>query len=503
MKLRVVLAFLLLVAAAGGALFTVQAQRAAADPETQAVNAILDEIQNRSELMANLEYLTDMIGPRLTGTEKMKQANQWTMEMFKKYGLSNARMEPWQIARAWYRGTARARILSPAQHPVTIASAGWSPSTPGFVRGRVIHVDARDVQSLQKFKGQLKGAIVMTAEPGELPAPYEAPRSPVLSSPNLGRGRRGEAPDDERANFRRLARIIGDFLKAEGVAVALRDSVKEHGLVNMTGVGGQEYNVGPVPTAFVSPEGYRLIWRLLKRGPVEMEIEITNSFSNGPVEVYNTVAEIPGTERPDEVVLIGAHLDSWDLATGATDNGTGSTAVLEAARTLQKLAPVLKPKRTIRFVLFSGEEQGLVGARKYVEAHKAELAKFSAILVHDTGTGRVHAIGMQGNYQAREVMDRVTAPLRAVGLLENSLRSSSGTDHAAFDPAGVPGFYCIQDPAEYRKTHHTQSDTFDKVWKDDVNQGAQVLAVWAYRVAQLPELMPRKPASAQTATEAQ
>jgi len=169
--------------------------------------------------------------------------------------------------------------------------------------------------------------------------------------------------------------------------------------------------------------------------------------------------------------------------------------VLEAARALRKLE--LKPKRTIRFVLFSGEEQGLVGSRMYVEAHKAELSKFSGILVHDTGTGRVMSIGAQGNYAVREVLDQVVAPLRSVGLVEPSLRSTRGTDHASFADAGVPGFYCIQDPAEYRKTHHTQSDTFDKVWKDDLVQGAKVLAVWAYNVAQLPELLPRPAARAQ------
>ncbi len=205
------------------------------------------------------------------------------------------------------------------------------------------------------------------------------------------------------------------------------------------------------------------------------------------------MAEIHGSEKPEEVVILGAHLDSWDLGTGATDNGTGSMVVLEAARALQKLR--LKTKRTIRFVLFSGEEQGLNGSRKYVEAHKSELGRISGILVHDTGTGRVLSMGMQWNYQDREIMDRVVAPLREVGLLELSLRSTRGTDHASFNDAGVPGFYGIQDPAEYGKTHHSQSDTFDKVWNDDLVQGAQVLAVWAYNVAQLPELLPRKPAT--------
>ncbi len=194
--------------------------------------------------------------------------------------------------------------------------------------------------------------------------------------------------------------------------------------------------------------------------------------------------------KPDEVVMLGAHLDSWDLGTGSTDNGTGSMAVLEAARALAKLP--LKPKRTIRFALFTGEEEGLVGSVKYVEAHKADLDKISGILVHDTGTGRVLTLGLHDNYQDREIVDQEIAPLRELKLLEPSMQRSFGTDHASFDDVGVPGFWAIQDSAEYSKTHHSQSDTFDKVWKDDLNQGAQVLAAWAYNTAQLPAMLPRR-----------
>ena len=468
----------------------VQPATPSSDSVLAADHQILAEIREHSELMANLEYLSDMIGPRLTGTEKMNQASRWAAEMFRKYGLQSVHLEPRTIARAWYRGTARGRIVSPAEHRLTLASAGWGPGTAGVVRGPVVYVSARRVEELAQYKGKLKGAIVTIAEPVALPAPYEVPRSPLLNPPG---------PTPEAALFgpagQQFNRDRDAFFKAEGVAAVLRDSGKNHGLLNMSSIGGRNYEVGALPTAFLTAENYRLIWRLLKRGSVEIELEITNSFSEKPVEVYNTVAEIPGSERPDEVVILGAHLDSWDLGTGATDNGTGSMVVLEAGRTLEKLG--LKPKRTIRFILFSGEEQGLVGSRQYVEAHKAEMAKISGVFVHDTGTGRVQSIGLQGNYQDRELMDRVAAPLREVGLLELSLRSTRGTDHASFNDAGVPGFYCIQEPAEYGKTHHSQSDTFDKVWKDDLVQGAQVLAVWAYNVAQLPEMLPRRPAAAE------
>ena len=208
--------------------------------------------------------------------------------------------------------------------------------------------------------------------------------------------------------------------------------------------------------------------------------------------MYNTVAEIPGAEKPDEVVIIGGHIDSWDLGTGATDNGTGIMAVLEAARALKAVG--VKPRRTIRFVLFSGEEEGLHGSRAYVKAHEKEMPRISGVLIHDMGTGRVKSIGLQGRYDLREVMEKVVEPFKdAVNLEELSMRNMMGTDHLSFLPHGVPAFAVVQDPAEYRKTHHTESDTFDKVYPDEINQGAKVLAAWAYNVAMLPDVLPRDP----------
>ncbi len=302
----------------------------------------------------------------------------------------------------------------------------------------------------------------------------------------------GEPPiPDPYYAFLQAAKDRTQFWKDEGVVAILRDANKPHGLLNMTDVSLEKYAPGMIPTAFITGEGYRLIFRLLKHGPVQVEIEMTNAMGEKPMEVYNTVADIRGSEKPDEVVILGAHLDSWDLGTGSTDNGTGSMAVLEAARTLAKLN--LKPKRTIRFVLFTGEEQGLYGSEEYVKAHQNELEKISGVLVHDTGTGRVLKLGLHDNYQDRELVDQVLSPLHELNLLEPSMARSYGTDHLSFDDAGVPGFFCIQDLAEYRQTHHSQSDTFDKVWKDDLNQGAQVLAAWAYNTSQLPNMLPRRP----------
>lgn len=471
---------------------------AAAPDETQPAFAaqdarILAEIHDHSEVMENLEHLSDAIGPRLTGSPQLKAANEWAAEMFRKYGLSNVHQEPWTIAHGWARGTAEARIVSPAEHPLTIASAGWAPGTNGKLRGPVVYFDAPTVADFEKYRGKLKGAIVIYQQPKSLsPAAPENPYAELIrpmQAPPPPAGQPPAAPP--YAAMAALGRARTEFFRKEGVAVVLRDANKPHGLLNMTGIGGEKFEVGGIPTAFITGEGYRMIWRLLQHGPVQLEVEISNTFSKEPVQVYNTVAEIPGAEKPDEVVIVGAHLDSWDLGTGSTDNGTGSMAVLEAARALAKLN--LKPKRTIRFVLFTGEEEGLVGSKQYVEAHKNELAKISGVLVHDTGTGRVLTLGLHDNYQDREIVDQVIAPLRDLKLLEPSMLRSFGTDHASFNEAGVPGFWCVQDTAEYSKTHHSQSDTFDKVWKDDLVQGAQVLAAWAYNTAELPEMLPRRP----------
>jgi carboxypeptidase Q len=451
--------------------------------EAKAVTqAILEEIDKHSELMANIEYLCDMIGPRLTGSPGLDKANHWTRDKFRQYGLSNAHIEPWMIERAWTRGEAKGRVVVPVEQRILLESAGWGPSTKGPKRGPVVHVKAESADELTPYKGKLKGAWVLMAEVSVQPSPKQ-PQT------NLeGEMRRRMRNYTRMMEFRRELKT---FLVDEGVAGILRDSNKEHGLVNMT-TAASNFTQAEVAEAFLTTESYGLIWRLLKRGPVEVEIDMKNSFSPGEVEVYNTVAEIPGSEKPDEVVIIGGHIDSWDLGTGATDNGTGIMAVLEAARALKAVS--VKPKRTIRFVLFSGEEEGLHGSRAYVKAHEKEMAKISGVLIHDMGTGKVKSIGLQGRYDLREVMEKVVEPFKdAVNLEELSMRVMMGTDHLSFLPHGVPAFAVVQDPAEYRKTHHTESDTFDKVYPDEITQGAKVLAAWAYNVAMLPDVLPRDP----------
>jgi carboxypeptidase Q len=499
MKIRSAFSLILVfVLGVGGGFFTLRAQQpeaTAKSPEAQTDAKILAEIHDHNEIMANLEYLSDVIGQRLTGSENLKRANDWTREKFAGYGLANAHLESWTIAHAWTRGTSRGRIVSPTEHPLTLASYGWAPGTGGPLRGTVTYVKAHSMEELEKYKGKLKDAMVITSEPVLLPAQDQPAANPMLvpygDSFLLMHPHHADDPQDMAGPARRkfiAARL--EFFKREGVAAMLTDSGKFDGLLNMTGLGGRDYHIAPIPAAFITSENYSLIWRLMQRGPVEVEVDMTNMIGEKPVEVYNTVAEIRGSEKPEEVVVLGAHIDSWDLGTGTTDNGTGSMVVMEAARAIEKLG--LRPKRTIRFALFSGEEQGLNGSRAFVAAHRDELPRYSSALIHDTGTGRVVSISLMRNYQDLEPMESVVAPLHSLGFLELSMRWMTGSDHVAFDEAGVPGFYCVQESAQYFQTHHSQADTFDQAHEDDLVEGAQVMAAWAYNVAQLPELLPRR-----------
>lgn len=497
------------------------AQTPSLDAALEFDRKLLAEIKTQSEIMANLAYLSDVIGPRLTGSANLKRANDWAAEKMKSYGLENVRLEGYTIPVGWERGTATARLIEPGPgRPLVIASAGWVPGTNGKIVGDVVVLQARNKQDLEKYKGKLKNAIVLRAPPANVaaaPTPGQR-RGPPPSPPaadaagGSAAARGGEQPPPERGGrplgggfgeAMAFRRELAEFLKAEGAAVIVNDAAKPHGLLVTTGSwrsGGDRVNPGdPLPAVYMAHENYAMLYRLATRpepAKTQVEIEITNKFIEGPIPVYNTVGEIRGSEKPDEFVVLGAHLDSWDLASGTTDNGTGSSLVLEVARALAKSG--VKPKRTIRFVLFSGEEQGLHGSRQYVAMHKDEMPKTSMALVHDTGTGRVLGIGLQGREAIKPILERELVALqdKEVGPIEITLRGMGGTDHVSFESAGVPGFACLQDMTEYRYTHHTQTDTLDKANKDNLVQGAQVMAVTAWRVANLPDLLPRdKPAA--------
>ena len=445
---------------------------------------IISEVDSHNELMKNIEYLSDVIGPRLTGSAEQRMASNWAEEQFRRYGLVNVHQEKWTISHSWTRGTAEASIITPVLRRLAVVSAGWSPGTGSDVQGPVVYVSAESESDLDKYRGKLGGAIVILEEPHAVTPPYAAGRPPVrftLRQPYV------EQPAQSAVPFNK---IRTGFLKEQGVRAILRDSANPYNLVRMSNASAGNYEPGAIPTAFLSHEDYALVWRLLGRGEVVLKLSISNSFSEGAAETSNTVAEIRGAEKPDEVVILGAHIDSWDLASGSTDNGTGVVAVLEAARALAKLKSA--PKRTIRFVLFSGEEQGEVGSSLYVSEHKTELPRISGILVNDTGTGPVVTVGVHENYAAVEAMVRILAPVASrLGLLEPKISRTFGSDYAPFNAAGVPGFSCIGDAPEYAETQHTQSDTFDKVSEEGLTQSAKLMAVWAFNTAEYPTLLPR------------
>ncbi len=443
---------------------------------------IAAEVQQHSELMKNLEYLTTQIGARLTGSPEMQQASDWTLKRFHDYGV-DAHLETAEIPHGWTRGLETAEITSPIQKRIAIHAFGWSPGTTGDVSGEVVLLNLEKPSDLEQYKGKLKGKIVMARKPADLakldPHPdnaYDAVIAPQRGVPEAA-GMSG------RARFALLRQIA-----AEKPALIVVDSGKPDSLYTMGGSWSRSFS-SDVPLAFLTHENYSLVYRLMQSGPVTMKFNLQDTLSDKPVSASITVAEIKGSEHPEERVIIGGHLDSWDLGQGALDNGTGAMATLEAARTLKALG--WKPKRTITFVLFTGEEQGGIGAETFVKNHAAELPKIDAVLIHDTGTGKVFSIALENLWETAPLMQEIYQPLQEVfDLRPLSTRYFGSSDHVEFLDKGVPAYFCIQLPAGYREAHHSQTDTFDKVIPDQINEGAALLAAWAWNVSEMPEALP-------------
>ncbi len=453
----------------------------------EADQKIADEVKAHSELVKNLEYLTTQIGPRLTGSPQMQAASEWTLRRFKDYGVT-AHLETANIAHAWTRGVETAEITSPIQRRIGIRGFGWSKATEGEISGNVVLLDIKTPSDVEQYKGKLNGAIVMMRKPADLSKEEANPENAydaVIPPP------RGIPSPD--GGYRSRLRIISQ-VAAEHPALMLVDSGKIDSLFNMSG-GFRNYSASEVPMAFLTHEDYDLLYRLLQAGPVTMKANLPETFSDKPVPVSITVAEIKGSEHPDERVIVGGHLDSWDLGQGALDNGTGAMATLEAARTLKALG--WKPKRTITFILFTGEEQGGIGANTFLKKHAAEIPKMDAVLIHDTGTGKVFSISLDDLWDTAPLMQEIYQPLQEVFDLQPlSTRYFGASDHVPFLNNGVPAYFCIQLPAGYGAAHHSQTDTFDKVIPDQINEGAAFLAAWAWNVSEMPPPLPRPTAKA-------
>ncbi|HLU24946.1 MAG TPA: M20/M25/M40 family metallo-hydrolase [Longimicrobiales bacterium] len=480
---------------------------------------IRDEGLNRSQIEELAGYLTDVIGPRLTNSPAMRRANEWTAQKFREWGLSNVVIEPWgEFGRGWERVSYSGRILTPFVQPLNAQPLAWTGSTRGTVKGPAVIVEAETVEDLEKYRGKLRNAFVLMQPPTGLGAEFErAPlRTPLeeLVPDPFGRRSREQArqaaqptPEEmqrrmqemRQAAERRAAlnNAARELFQAERVAAILQPSARNYGIIRAGGGAGRDPNSPiPLPELVVAQEQYGQIYRNVKRGiPVELEVNVQNRFFSDDLRAYNTLADLPGTDKADEYVMIGAHLDSWHTGTGATDNAAGSVVMMEAMRILKALD--LKPRRTIRIALWSGEEQGLLGSRRWVENHPELAPKISAYLNVDNGTGRIRGIWNQSNEAATPIFEQILWPFRDLGVIGVRHGNTGGTDHLSFDRVGIPGFNFIQDPIEYgTRTHHTNVDVFEHLVLDDLKQAAVIVAATAYHLAMRDEMMPRKPAAA-------
>jgi carboxypeptidase Q len=488
------------------------AQMAQEIVDMDAVERIRVEGLENSQMEELAGYLMDVIGPRLTNSPGMTRANEWTAEMLEEWGLTNVQIEPWgEFGRGWERVSYSGRILTPFVQPLVAQPSGWTGSTPGLLAGPAVIIEADSVLDLEKYRGQLAGAWLLSRPPVEMspdwdPSPLRTPLEDLLgpAEEQEGRPQRDPAERERRiAEYRRMREVrvaMNEFLADEGIAGFLVPSSREYTLIRGggSGAGRDAANPEPLPELNVSGEQYNQMYRNVKRGiPVEVEIDIQNQFFSDDLQSYNTLGDIPGSDLADEYVMIGAHLDSWHYGTGATDDGSGTVVMMEAMRILKALD--LQPRRTIRIALWAGEEQGLLGSRGWVDKHPDLHPKVSAYLNVDNGTGRLRGIWDQSNEAAIPVFEQTLWPFRDLGVVAVKHGDTGGTDHLSFDAAGIPGFNFIQDPIEYGTiTHHTAADTYERLMIDDLKQAAVVVAATAYHLAMRDEMMPRKPVETPT-----
>jgi carboxypeptidase Q len=518
------------------------------------IGRIRDEGLNRSQVMDHVSWLSDVYGPRLTGSPGIQQASEWAMKKFGEWGLANIHQERWKFGKGWSLVRFSAHLVEPAVQPLIGFPIEWSPATKGTVTADVVRVQILTEADFGTYRGKLAGKILLTQPARQvrmLEGPIilrmddrwtaEAEKTPVPAARGSGRAAGAAGAEDDagsgggrgvQAAFRQK---LNDFLAAEGaVAVLERGSDSDMaaggsdlpwqqqrpdgGTIFPAGSGARDENAGRgVPRVTLAVEHYNRMIRILDKGlPVKVELNVETKFydsatrsesarsgssdAGATMNGFNTIADLPGADLASEIVLLGAHFDSHPYATGATDNATGSAAMMEAVRILK--ATGVRPRRTIRVGLWGGEEQGLLGSRAYVRDHladvetmtlKPEHAKLSVYFNSDNGTGRVRGVWLQGNLGVRPVFEQWIPPLRDLGVTILSARSVTSTDHLSFDNVGIPAFQFLVDRLEYNsRTHHSNMDTYDRVQREDMVQQATVIAVFAYNAAMRDEKVPRK-----------
>ena len=555
-KLNAVLAALLLAAAFSNSASAQKQPPAPKDPpkpsyelpqperetlDSQAYASIREEAIVRSHVMEYASALTDGIGPRLTGSPNLKHANEWTRDQLAAMGCSNAHLEDWgEFGMGWQQLNTWMRMTAPDTAVFIAQAAPWSPATKGPVTAPAIWLDIKEEKDFDTYKGKLSGKIVFLGEMREVKPVDKAlfTRYDETELKNLQEyPLRENNPFNLQALLKRLQfrEKLGQFLASEGaLAVVLPSRDGE----NNAGSGGlifddngsafgrlvyQRDHMNLLPLAVTAIENYGRVYRLLKAHvPVSVELNIDSKFFGDHEHGFDTIAEIPGTDPAlkDEVVMVGGHLDSWFSGTGATDNGAGSVVAMEVMRILNAIH--VKPRRTIRIALWTGEEQGLFGSAGYVKQHfgviprstdpeqmklpersrrvtgplqlTPEQQKISAYFNVDNGTGKIRGVYLQGNGAVAPIFTQWMAPLRDLGVTTLTMRNTGGTDHLNFDALGIPGFQFIQEPMDYgTRTHHTNMDTYERLQPDDLAQAALVEAIFVYNAAMRDQMLPRKP----------
>jgi len=492
--------------------------------DTGLIQKIREEELKRSRIPENSRYLTDVIGPRLTGSRAMKRADDWAIQKMREYGLENVHLEPWTLGRSWEEVSYFGRMTEPFVRPLNGRALAWSGSTKGVQAGSAVIVKAQSAEELGKFEGRLKGAWLLLDDPVEPGKPSFEPHAvrksvaELLAPPDPSRQKAPWLTEEQRQkrteDLGRAIALENAFHRRGSLGVLRRSAFYEGWRLTSPGVVRGSSIVGDIVGSAVTPgepellpniglsdEDYSLIYRDVSHGvPVTLEFNIQNRFGERDVVAYNAIGEIPGTDKREQVVMVGAHLDSWHMGTGATDDAAGCMVMLEAMRLLKAIGA--RPRRTIRIALWSGEEEELprmqlLGSSAYVSAHQRELEQISAYLNLDSGTGRIRGISSQMNPYAIPIFDQILRPFRDEGVVAFRDEYSCCDDDESFDRAGVPGFEFIQDPID-DDTYHSNIDTYDALLQDDLKQAAIVVASTVYQLAVRNEMFPRKSLSVVT-----
>jgi carboxypeptidase Q len=500
---------------------------AAEEPvDLDAVTRIRDQGFRHSQVMALAWQLTEAVGPRLTGSPPATQAHEWARATFEEWGLK-AWLDEYDFGRSWIVESVEVRMLAPYVQPLEALPEAWSVGTEGPVRGKVVRATLESEEDLEKWAGKLAGAVVLLEDAAK-PEQIEADLFERWDDGKLVGLHKYEIPDERGDRWRgrmlkrfQFSKRLAAFLEGEGVLATIEPSSRDNGVVRLSGNASKRDPETPlgVPALVMTTEHYNRLVRMLDREiEPELEIDVTVRFFE-QTRATNTLAEIRGTDLADEIVLLGAHLDSWHAGTGATDNGGSSAVVMEALRLIH--ASGLKPRRTIRAGLWSGEEQGFLGSRDYIARYIATRpeptdpeqlalptwarettwpieplpghATHSAYFNTDYGTGRIRGLYAQENAAAVPLFEAWLAPFADLGADNVTMKNAGGTDHLSFDRVGIPGFQFIQDGMDYSRTHHTNVDTYDHLNREDLMQSAVIAAAVIWHAANRDEKLPRKP----------